>query len=435
MKQWYRIWIAALLLLLAGPSWGALTIEITGGAGNQIPIAIVPFAAENTQPQSLSAVIGADLARSGLFRLVDTSGVQPPPREPGEVRYPDWKGRGADALVIGSVSPRPDGRLEVRFRLLDVTRQNLLAGLSYTVTPGQLRATAHKIADVIYEKLTGDVGVFSTQIAYVVKNGKRFELQVADADGYGAQTVLASQEPILSPAWSPDGSSLAYVSFEKKKPVVYVQNLNTGARRELVSVKGSASAPAWSPDGRKLALALTRDGNSQLYLVNADGGNLQRWSANAIIDTEPDFSPDGKWILFTSDRGGSAQIYRMPAVGGQAQRLSFDGSYNVSPHFSPDGKSFVFVQRQEGRFRIAIQDLASGQVQVLTDGTLDESPSFAPNGKMIIYATEINRRGVLAAVSSDGRVKQRLSVQAGDVRDPAWGPVSNNAQHIIGEKQ
>lgn len=404
----------------------ALTVEIVGSGGSQIPIAIVPFAAEYALPQGITSIVGADLARSGLFKLVDPAAVQPPPHEPSDVRYPEWKVRGADALVIGSLQPRPDGKVDVRFRLLDVVKQSQLAGFSYTITAAQVRSTAHKIADEIYEKLTGDVGVFSTQIAYVVKSGKNYELQVADADGFGAQTILASKEPILSPAWSPDGASLAYVSFEKKKPVVYVQSLQTGARRELVSVKGSASAPAWSPDGRKVVLTLTKDGNSQLYLVNADGGNLQRWSANSTIDTEADFSPDGKWIIFTSDRGGSAQIYRMPAVGGQAQRVTFEGSYNVSPHFSPDGNSFVFVQRNGGQFHVAVQDLASGQVQVLTDTPQDESPSFAPNGKMIIYATEIGRRGVLAAVSSDGRVKQRLSVQAGDVREPAWGPLLKN---------
>lgn len=408
------------------PVHAALTIEITGGAGNQIPVAIVPFAAENTQAQSISGIVAADLTRSGLFRMVNTAGVFPQPHEPGEVRYPDWQTRNAEALVIGGMTPRPDGRIDVHFRLLDVVKQTQLAGFSYTIVPAQLRATAHKIADVIYEKLTGDVGVFSTQIAYIVKQGKRFELQVADADGYGAQTVVASQEPIMSPAWSPDGGKLAYVSFEKKKPIIYVQALKTGARQALASFKGSNSAPAWSPDGKKLAIVLTRDGRSQLYLINADGGNLQRWSDSSGIDTEPDFSPDGKWIIFTSDRGGSPQIYRMPAVGGVGQRISFEGSYNVSPQFSPDGKSFTFIQRNGGQFHVAVQDFATGQVQVLTDSSQDEAPSFAPNGKMIIYATEINRRGVLAAVSSDGRVKQRLSVQAGDVREPAWGPLLKN---------
>ncbi|MFA5243095.1 MAG: Tol-Pal system beta propeller repeat protein TolB [Sulfuricella sp.] len=426
MKRNIKWLLMACVMVLAAPVHAALTIEITGGAGNQIPVAIVPFAAENTQAQSISGIVAADLTRSGLFRMVDTAGVQPQPHDPAEVRYPDWKSRNAEALVIGGMTPRPDGKIDVRFRLMDVVKQSQLAGFSYTIAPAQLRATAHKIADVIYEKLTGDVGVFSTQIAYIVKEGKRFELQVADADGYGAQTVMASQEPILSPAWSPDGEKLAYVSFEKKKPIIYVQALKTGARQALASFKGSNSAPAWSPDGRKLAIVLTRDGRSQLYLINADGGNLQRWSDSAGIDTEPDFSPDGKWIIFTSDRGGSPQIYRMPAVGGAGQRITFEGSYNVSPQFSPDGKSFVFIQRNGGQFHVAVQDFATGQVQVLTDTPQDEAPSYAPNGKMVIYATEINRRGVLAAVSSDGRVKQRLSVQAGDVREPAWGPLLKN---------
>lgn len=426
MKKTIKWMLMLFCVAVAAPVHAALTIEITGGAGNQIPVAIVPFAAESAQSQSISGIVSADLTRSGLFRMVDTAGIQPQPHEPAEVRYPDWKNRNAEALVIGTVMPRPDGRIDVQFRLLDIVKQSQLAGFSYTIVPAQLRATAHKIADVIYEKLTGDVGVFSTQIAYVVKQGKRFELQVADADGYGAQTVMASQEPILSPVWSPDGEKLAYVSFEKKKPIIYVQTLKTGARQTLASFKGSNSAPAWSPDGRKLAIILTRDGRSQMYLINADGSNLQRWSDSAGIDTEPDFSPDGKWIIFTSDRGGSPQIYRMPAVGGVGQRITFEGSYNVSPQFSPDGKSFVFIQRSGGQFHVAVQDFATGQVQVLTDTPQDEAPSFAPNGKMIIYATEINRRGVLAAVSSDGRVKQRLSVQAGDVREPAWGPLLKN---------
>ena len=425
MVKILRALVLGLILALAGgPARAALTIEIIGSGATQIPIAIAPFAAEQTLPQSITAIVGADLARSGLFKLIEPGAAAP--HEPAEVRYPDWSGRGAEALVIGSVAPRPDGKLDVRFRLLDVVRQSQLAGFSYTARPAELRATAHKIADVIYEKLTGDPGVFSTRIAYVVKNGPNYELQVADADGYGAQTVLGSREPIISPAWSPDGGRLAYVSFEKKKPVIYVQSLATGTRQLLAGFKGNNSAPAWSPDGKQLCIVLTRDGNSQLYLLNSDGSGLKRLSYSSAIDTEPFFSPDGKWLLFTSDRGGSPQIYRMPATGGEPARLTFEGSYNVSPKVSPDGKSFAFMQRAEGNFHIAVQDMATGQVQVLTDMSLDESPSFAPNGKMIIYATEINRRGVLMAVSSDGRVKQRLSVQAGDVRDPAWGPLLKN---------
>lgn len=409
------------LAMLAVPARAALTIEIVGSGENQIPVSIVPFAGEAGLPQGLTSVVAADLQRSGLFKLVDPAGMQP--HEPAEVNYPAWSGRRAEALVIGSVLPRPDGSMEVRFRLLDVAKQAQLAGYSYVVTTAQLRAAAHRIADVVYEKLTGDVGVFSTRIAYIVKTGKRYELQVADADGYNPQTVVTSHEPLISPAWSPDGTRLAYVSFERRKPIIYVQSLLTGQRRVLAEFKGNNSAPAWSPDGKHLCIVLSRDGSSQLYLINADGSGVQRLSFSGAIDTEPNFSPDGAFIVFTSDRGGSPQVYRMPVGGGGAARLTFEGNYNVSPRFSPDGKSFTFIQRAGGAFNVAVQDLATGQTQVLTNTRMDESPSFAPNGKMILYATEIDGRGVLAAVSSDGRVKQQLTVQSGDVREPAWGPL------------
>ena len=413
-----------LLLLVPVPAARAvLTIEIIGSGANQFPIAIVPFRSEGGLPQQLTPVISADLARSGVFRAIDAGGLNPPPSEPQELNYPTFRARGADAVVIGTVAPQPDGRYEVRFRLMDVQKQAQLAGFAYTASREQLRHTAHKIADVIYEKLTGDKGVFSTRIAYVAKNGKRFELQVADADGYGAQTILQSGEPIISPSWSPDGTRLAYVSFEQKKPVVYVQSLTTGTRRAVANFWGSNSAPTWSPDGRRLAVVLTKDGGSQIYVVGADGGEATRLTRSTAIDTEPNFSPDGQLLLFTSDRGGSPQIYGMSTSGSDVRRLTFEGTYNVSPRFNPDGKSFTFIQRNGGRFNVAVQDLATRQVQVLTDGTVDESPSFAPNGRMILYATEVRGRGILSAVSSDGRVKQRLTANAGDVREPAWGPL------------
>lgn len=423
--------IFLLLFLYAGPLQAALTIEIIGGGATQIPIAVVPFAAEQGLPQSITAVVSADLARSGLFKLVDTGGINPLPVEPGDIRYADWKARNADALVIGTVRPLADGRLEVRFRLMDVVKQAQLAGFSYNIVPAQLRLTAHKIADVVYEKLTGYPGVFSTKICYVVKQGSKYELQIADADGYGSQTVVTSNESIISPSWSPDGTKLAYVSFERKKAVIYLQSLLTGQRTLLASFPGSNSAPVWAPDGKRLAVVLSKDGISQIYLVNPDGSNLQRITYSGAIDTEPNFSSDGKWIIFTSDRGGTPQIYRMPASGGESERLTFEGTYNVSPRFSPDGKSFAFIQRGVGGgFNVAVEDVATRQVQVLTNSLLDESPTFAPNGKIILYATIENNRGILAAVSSDGKVKQRLTVQSGDIREPTWGPFLKAQQQL-----
>jgi len=400
-----------------------LRIEIVGSGATQIPIAIAPFKDENALPQSVTTVVAADLQRSGLFKLVDSGGLATIPVEPPQVDYAMWRTRGADVLAIGAVSALPNGQFDVRFRLMDILKQQQLTGFAYQVNAQQLRRTAHKIADAIYEALTGDVGMFGTRIAYIVKKGSRYELQVADADGYGAQVVLASNEPIISPAWSPDGTRLAYVSFEHKKAMVYMQSLETGSRTVIANYKGSNSAPAWSPDGKRLAMVLSKDGNSQIYLVNPDGGGLTRLSTSGAIDTEPNFSPDGQSILFTSDRGGSPQIYRMPVSGGNAERLTFDGTYNVTPRFAPDGKSFVFVQRNNGHFNIATQDFVSGQSQLLTEGSLDESPSFSPNGRIILYATSEGGRGILATVSSDGRVRQRLSVEAGDVLEPAWGPL------------
>jgi TolB protein len=416
------------LSVLGTPVRAALTIEIVGSGANQIPIAIAPFRAEQGTPQPLTPVIGADLQRSGLFRLVDAGGVVPVPTEPGEVNFPQWTARGAEALVIGTVTPTSDGRFEVRFRLMDVVKSTQIAGLVYTVSASQLRLTAHKIADVIYEKLTGSPGVFATRITYVMKrSATRHELHVADADGFNPQTVLSSTEPIISPAWSPDGNRLAYVSFERKKPVVYVQSLTTGQRQAVANFYGSNSAPAWSPDGKRLAVTLTKDGGSQIYVISADGGNnnATRLTQSNAIDTEPNWSPDGQSIIFTSDRGGSPQIYRVSASGGLPQRLTFEGTYNVSPRHSPDGKSFTFVHRDGSRFSVAIQDFATRQMQLLTEGGVDESPSFAPNGRMILYASETRGRGILAAVSSDGRVKQRFTDTTGDVREPAWGPLIN----------
>ena len=419
MPTVFRRILLVLALFAAAVAHAQLSIEITGAGANRIPVAIAEFAGDQAAARIITATVRADLERSGLFRMVDPGGTTLD--ENAQVNFGDWKGRGADALATGSLARSADGRMEARFRLYDTQKQVALGGAAYLTGNDQLRAAGHRIADYIYEKLTGEKGVFSTRIAYVVKSGGQFRLQIADADGQGAVTALNSPEPIISPVWSPDGRRIAYVSFEKKKPVVYVHHLASGQRQVVANFKGSNSAPAWSPDGRRLAIVLSKDGNSQIYGVNADGTGAQRLSQSSGIDTEPRFAPDGS-IYFTSDRGGSPQIYRMSGSGGDPQRVSFEGSYNVSPRPSPDGKSLAFISRRDGRFQLAVMDLASRQVQILTDSNKDESPSFAPNSRMILIATETGGRGVLSAVSSDGRIKQRLSIAAGDVREPAWGP-------------
>jgi TolB protein len=416
--------LTVLLLVLgfAQAAHAVMTIEVFGGAASRIPVSMVPFAGNPEQSRLLSEVVGGDLTRSGQIKMVDAASVTPPPSEVEQVVYPSFRALGADAVVIGRILPLPNGQLEVRFRLLDVVKQTQLAGFSYTVAPSQLRSTGHRIADVVYEKLTGVPGAFSKRIAYVLKQGKRYQLQVADSDGQGAQTVVSSNEPIISPGWSRDDSQLAYVSFEKKKPVVYAQSLANGARRVLANFKGSNSAPAWAPNGNQLAVVLTRDDGSQIYTINANGSGVKRLTHGGNIDTEPSWSPDGTSLLFTSDRGGSPQVYRMNASGGDIKRMTFEGNYNVSPTWSPDGKRFAFIHREGGRYQVAMQDSSGGQMQILTDSAQDESPSFAPNGMLIVYATVINGRGVLATVSVDGKTRTRLSDRAGDMREPAWEP-------------
>ena len=409
------------LALLTAPSRAELTIEVTGAGANRIPVAIADFGGEPGLSRALTSVIRSDLERSGVFRMVEPGGAAM--NENTAPAFADWKNRGADALTVGSLSTAADGRMEARFRLYDTNRQTPLGGAAFVTSTSMLRAAGHRIADVIYEKLTGEPGVFSTRIAYVVRSGtNRYELHIADADGQNAQAALRSREPIISPAWSPDGSRIAYVSFENKKPVIYVHSLASGQRTVVANFKGSNSAPAWSPDGRKLAVVLSKEGGSQIFTVNADGSGVQRLTTASSINTEPFFAPDGQTLYFTSDRGGSPQIYRTGLNGGDAQRVTFEGSYNVSPRISPDGRTMAFIARRDGSFRLAVMDLASRQVQVLTDSHKDESPSFAPNGRMILIATETGGRGVLSSVSVDGRIKQRLSIPAGDVREPAWAP-------------
>lgn len=406
-----------------------LTIEITQGVDTGIPVAAVPFdwPGKEPAPQPLADIVEADLVRSGRFHALPRKDFVSLPHDDKEVVFRDWRVLKAEALVIGSIRPVAAERYEVQFRLYDVFKQNQLAGYRYTVGRDQLRMLAHQIADVIYEKLTGEPGAFNTRIAYVTKEGSRpgaavYKLQVADSDGYNPQTVVRTTEPLLSPAWSPDGRRLAYVSFEDRRAKVYMQNLTDGTRELIAEHRGLNSAPAFSPDGRWLALTLSRDGNPEIYTLDLATREPKRLTFHPAIDTEPAFSPDGKYIVFTSDRAGRPQIYRMSAEGGEAERLTFEGDYNARASYAADGRMLVLVSRHEGLYRIATLRLDNQALQLLTTTALDESPSFAPNGRMVLYATEVRGHGVLASVSADGRVRQLYRFDEGDVREPAWSP-------------
>jgi TolB protein len=418
-----RLLLVALFVLIAFPARAAMTIEIVGGASNRIPLAILPFGeqpgAASQAKTAIADVVAADLGRSGYFRLVESRDSLSP-SDPQSLSLSVWKGRSADAVLMGQVLPAPDGKLEVRFWLLDAVRQTELKALAYVTVPSGLRVVAHKISDEVHQALLGEPGSYSGRIAYILKRNGHYELQVADADSQNAVTITSSPEPLISPAWSPDGQRLAYVSFEDKKPVVYVQHLVDGSRRAVAKFRGSNSAPAWSPDGRKLAVTLSKDATSQIYLLDLENGATSRFTQGGALDTEPLFSLDGRWLFFTSNRSGTPQIYKASVLDGSVSRVTFEGSYNVSPALSPDGKTLAFVHRRDARFHVAVMDLTSGQMQVLTDTGHDESPSFAPNGRQILYATLVNGRGVLATVSVDGKVRQRLS-QSGDLREPTWG--------------
>jgi len=403
------------------PALAQFRVEVTGVGLTQLPIAIAPFRGDAAAPQKIAAIVQADLERSGQFRAIDAAGAAL-----DESSRPDmapWRQKTADSLAVGSVTRLADGRWDVRFRLWDVVRGQDLGGQSYAVTAADLRLAAHRIADFIYEKLTGDKGIFSTRLAYVTKAANRYNLWVADSDGENAQSALASAEPIISPAWSVSGAQIAYVSFESRKPVVYVHDVSTGRRRLIANFRGSNSAPAWSPDGRTLAVTLSRDGGSQLYTIDANGGEPRRLTQSAGIDTEPVYSPDGRSIYFVSDRGGAPQIYRMAAAGGTPERVTFTGAYNISPAVSPDGRWLAYISRVNGVFKLYLMELGGGgTATAITDTTADESPSFAPNGRLIVYATRQNGREALMTTTLDGKIKARLAGQGGDIREPDWGP-------------
>ena len=431
------IMLVLLSFWLTSNSWAVLTIEITQGQDAGAPIAVVPFSwtGKGTPPESLHDIIAADLQRSGFFSPLPVADMLTQPDSAQKVDMKNWRAVNVDAIVVGNISSLPDGTYQVRFQLLDVHKGSQLAGYNIRSRKPDLRRTAHQISDIIYKQMTGKPGAFDTHIAYVTasvnrKKQKSYRLAVADSDGYNERTIFESSKPIMSPNWSPDGKRLVYVSFKNNRPEIFIQNILSGERKSLASFKGINSAPVFSPDGKRLALTLSKDGNPEIYILELKTKKFRRITRSNAIDTEPTWMPGGDAIVFTSDRGGSPQLYSIKVNSngpvGRSKRLTFDGKWNARAAVSPDGRYLALVHREEGNYQIAVQDLKSGHFRILTESRLDESPSFSPNGSMIIYATEDNYRGVLSAVSVDGRAHQRLRLESGDVREPAWSSYKQN---------
>ena len=391
-------------------------------------IALVPFSWEGSQPPiDVAEVISNNLARSGLFAPIPVSDLPATPSTASEIIFRNWQLIGTPSLVIGEIQTDDSEEFMVRFRLFDINTAKQALGFEFTVPASKLRNIAHRISDLVFEHLTGVPGAFDTRIAYVTEHiladgSSRYSLNIADSDGFNSRNMLQSSQPVLSPAWSPDGRQLAYVSYENRQAQIMVQNLATGKRRKVSNFPGLNGAPAWSPDGSKLAMTLSKDGNPEIYVLDLKSNRLRRVTKSVGIDTEPAWAPDGQSLVFTSGRSGKPNIYQIPASGGRATRLTFEGTYNARASFSADGTKLVHVHGVDGKFRIAVLDLETGSLKLLTDAWLDESPSFAPNGSMILYSTTGAGGASLAAVSVDGKVRQRLAVQQGEVREPAWSP-------------
>lgn len=430
-----KIWI---LLVLAGiavqGAHAELTIVITKGSDQAIPIAIVPFGWNGVGPVpfDVAQIVAADLARSGRFKPMDRQDMVSLPARGDQIQFEDWRLLKSDFIVVGRLVPGAADQYSVEYEIYNVLTGQRLAGDRVATATATFRAAAHRVADAVFEKLTGVRGAFATRIAYVSVDGRppkqSYQLIVADADGANVHVIASGSEPIMSPSWSPDGMRLAYVSFESRQSAIYVQELRTGARTRASGWSGVNGAPAWSPDGKQLALALSRrDGNLDVYILTlADPSRLVRVTEDPAIDTEPAWSVDGQSLYFTSDRAGGPQIYKAAAsAGAKVKRMTFDSSYNARPRVAPDEHEIAYVTLDGGGYRIGALELKSGVSRVLTNGTLDESPSYAPNGVMLIYASQERGRGVLAIVSTDGKVKESLAADQGEVREPVWGPFAN----------
>jgi len=419
-----RIVFMLLLLLSAGVSRAELTIEITQGVDNPTAIAVVPFGWQGgALAEDLAAIISQDLRRSGQFSPLANKDMLAFPHQQADVYYRDWRILGTEFLLLGNLD-FVDGRYQLTFELYDVLLQKKVLRQTVDGDEAQLRDLAHFVSDKVYELITGIRGAFSTQMIYVEALGgnKLYRLMLADVDGAREKTLLESSQPLMSPSWSPDGKSVAYVSFETGRPAIFRQQIATAERQQLTNFRGLNGAPVWSPDGNQLALVLSKDGNPEIYTLDLTSGVFNRVTKHFAIDTEPNWTIDGKGIVFTSDRGGKPQIYQVTLASGRVERLTFEGDYNARARISPDGKSLVMVHRYNGVYHIAAQDMASGDIRVLTETQLDESPSIAPNGAMLMYATKYQGKGILAAVSLDAGVKFRLPSKSGDVREPSWSP-------------
>lgn len=428
MNQLLKSILLFSLLWISQPVSAVITIEITEGVEGAIPMSVVPFDS-STLPIKLSTdiaeIVTNNLNRSGVFKVLNRAEYPARPHYSKQVSYPQWRAIGQEYLVVGRIYNKSAGLLDVQFQLLDVLKQKQLLGYSFPVRLRNVRSTAHEISDLIYEKITGIRGAFNTRIAYIsaqTNKSRKYVLQVADTDGFNPQTVLESDEPLMSPSWSPDGQSLAYVSFENDRPEIFIQHLASAKRSKVSGFKGINGAPSWSPDGKKLALVLSKDRSPDIYIMTVATKKLTRLTRHRAIDTEPVWSANGESIIFTSDRSGKPQLYEIAASGSQPKRITFEGSYNSAADLSPDGKNVVMVYGDQGRYQIALLERESGNLTMLTDNNLDESPSFSPNGRMVLYATTQGNKGVLYMVSLDGRTKYKLSDQSGDIREPVWGP-------------